>query len=126
VRREGSPAEVSSQAENEARPDLTDARPGTPRRAAAILKQAFDPEPDRRPGSASAMIRDLGAALELARERPLTPLPATVPSEPEAVEPEPTAADPEPPAPAEPEPAAEEYERRPFFVSQAKRRRPLL
>ena len=92
VRRPGSAGEVSSQAENEPRPDLSEARPGTPRGAAAILKQAFDPDPDRRPGSASAMIRDLGAALELESTRPMPPPPPIpVPEAHPSTEPEPFA-----------------------------------
>ena len=144
VRRPGSAGEVSSQAENEPRPDLSEARPGTPRGAAAILKQAFDPDPDRRPGSASAMIRDLGAALELESTRPMPPPPIPVPEAHPSTEPEPfaaEAAEAEPevaaveaaaeplgaePEAADSEPAGGEYERRPFYVSQAKRRRPLV
>jgi serine/threonine protein kinase len=62
-RLEGTVAQLTHRAINDPPPDLTKARPGTPPAAAAILRAALDPDPSKRPGSASAFVRDLGDAL---------------------------------------------------------------
>jgi len=69
ARQEGTVAQVTHRAVNEPPPDLRELRPDVPAAAAEILSRALDPDPSRRPGSASALMRDLAQALAR-RDRP--------------------------------------------------------
>jgi eukaryotic-like serine/threonine-protein kinase len=63
ARRDGTVPEVTLQAVNAPPPDLSELRPDLPPAAAEIMTRALDPEPSRRPPSATAFVRDLREAL---------------------------------------------------------------
>ena len=122
ARRDGTVPEVTLQAVNAPPPDLSELRPDLPPAAAEIMTRALDPEPSRRPPSATAFVRDLREALtapnEPAPDAP--PAIAVVEDEPPPEAP-PPAAFPPPAQPRAPVPPA-----KPGRVDGSLRRRALL
>jgi len=114
ARRDGTVPEVTLQAVNAPPPDLSELRPDLPPAAAEIMTRALDPEPSRRPPSATAFVRDLREALTEPNEPAPDAPPAVAamedepaPGAPPAIavvddEPTPDASPPAFPTPAEP------------------------
>jgi eukaryotic-like serine/threonine-protein kinase len=82
ARREGGAPVAAQQATREPPPDLREAGVDAPPAAAEVVSRALDRDPHRRPGSATAFVRDLDRAL--ARGAPAPPPPAPPPPEPAA------------------------------------------
>lgn len=78
ARAETGPVQAAHRVTNEPPPDISLERPGTFPGVVAVLTQALDREPGRRPGSAGAFVRDLADALR-DEDRTSTPLAATAP-----------------------------------------------
>jgi serine/threonine protein kinase len=75
------PIEVARRVMEAPPPDLSEELPGTPARAAAVLKRGLAKEPDERPASAGALVRELAAAYA----EPAPPAPRPAPALPPAV-----------------------------------------
>src|SRR4051795_8745919 len=75
------PIEVARRVMEAPPPDLTEARPGAPARAAEVLKRGLAKDPGARPATAGALVRELSAAYaEKARPEPRpVPPPAAAP-----------------------------------------------
>jgi eukaryotic-like serine/threonine-protein kinase len=82
------PIEVARRVMEAPPPDLTEARPGAPARAAEVLKRGLAKDPDARPATAGELVRELSAAYaESARPapRPARPAPKPAPAAPPPV-----------------------------------------